>query len=185
VPLTAKEETMSRILTAIFLFALALGSSACAAASMFPVGGASSGSSVATTKGLWNDVPRMDGFTTSQMDLPIYAKLLVRTMLSQNFGDAKATEDWALFSTKKTPEDVKNFYTNARMTAGGWKPIQDSACFSGADQGIAQVGVLCAFQKDAGSKQTGLLIIASPNDQNKETDVFFARVDGNLPAQSN
>lgn len=177
---------MSRILTAIFLIALALGSSACAAASMLPIGGGkSSSNSVPTTKGLWNDVPRMDGFAASQMDLPIYAKLLVRTMLSQDFGDAKATEDWALFSTKKTPEDVKNFYTNARMTAGGWKPIQDAACFSGADQGLAQVGVLCVFQKDTGSKQTGLLIIASPNDQNKETDVFFARVDGNLPQQSN
>ena len=174
---------MKRFLTVTVLIGLALASSACAAMSMFP-GTAGGGNSLPpTTKGLWNDVPRMDGFATSQMDVPIYAKLLVRTLLSQGVVGAGATEDWAIFSSQKTPQDVEGFYTKARMGSSGWQPIQDTACFSGADQGLAQVGTICVFQKQAANKGTGLLIIAAPNDQAKTTDVLFVRVEGNLPTQ--
>ncbi len=133
---------------------------------------------------LWSDVPRMDGLTPSQMDLPLPVKLLMRAVLGNlgrlnKPGENQTTGniDWIVFTTAKTSDDVKNFYTNARMTAQGWQASQNSTCVSGSAQGVAQVGVFCAFRKRAGSQESDLLIVAASDDQTKQTDVFFLRLD--------
>lgn len=129
---------------------------------------------------LWPDVPRMDGLTPSQMDMPLPIKLLMRTVLGnlgrlnpQGEDQTTGNIDWTAFTTAKTSDDVKNFYTNARMTAQGWEASKQSTCLSGGEQGIAEVGVFCVFQKRAGNVETDLLIIAAPDSQAKQTNVFF------------
>lgn len=133
---------------------------------------------------LWPDVPRMDGLTPSQMDLPLPVKLLMRAVLGNlgrlnKPGENQTTGniDWIVFTTAKTSDDVKNFYTNARMTAQGWQASQNSTCVSGSAQGVAQVGVFCAFRKRSGSQESDLLIVAASDDQTKQTDIFFLRLD--------
>jgi len=133
---------------------------------------------------LWPDVPRMDGLTPSQMDLPLPVKLLMRAVLGNlgrlnKPGEDQTTGniDWIVFTTTKTSDDVKNFYTNAQMTAQGWQASQNSTCVSGSEQGITQVGVFCAFQKHSSDQETDLLIVAAPDDQTKQTNVFFLRLE--------
>lgn len=137
-----------------------------------------------TVSQLWSDVPRMDGMTPSDMDMPLPIKLVMRTVIGNlgllnKEGEDRTTGniDWIVFTSAKTPTDVQNFYTNQRMKASGWEVSKESTCVSGSEQGMAQVGVLCGFVKQSGNQETGLLIIAAPDDQTKETDVFFLRLE--------
>ncbi len=163
---------MNRILIATFFIVLGVMSIACGALNIL-----TGGNNMKTVSELWSDVPRMDGLAPSQMEMPLYAKLLMRTMLNQIAGEGKDSGDWIVFTTTKTPDDVKNFYTNARMTANGWEPSDKSTCLSGSEQGIAQVGVFCVFIKHQSGKDVGLMIIAAPDDQTKQTNVLFVRVE--------
>ncbi len=133
---------------------------------------------------LWSDVPKMDGLTPSQMEMPLGVKLVMRTVLGNlghlnKEGEDKTTGniDWIVFTTTKTPDDVRNFYSNARMAAQGWETGKQEQCLSGSEQGMAQIGVLCVYQKRAGTKETGLAIIAVSDEQTKQTDVFFLRLE--------
>jgi hypothetical protein len=102
---------------------------------------------------LWSDVPRMDGLTSSEADMPVFVKLMMRTALNNLYrlnkeGEDKtpAKGDWAVFSTTKSADEVKNFYTNGRMTSfGNWEASKNSTCVDGKDQGFS--GVACVFNK--------------------------------------
>ena len=144
----------------------------------------SGGSNLTVVSQLWSDVPQMDGLAPSQMDMPLPVKLVMRTVLGNlgrlnKEGEDKTTGniDWIAFASAKTPDDVKNFYTSARMTAQGWEASQQSTCLSGSEQGVAQVGVFCVFQKRTGNQETDLLIIAAPDEKTKQTDAFFLRLE--------
>jgi len=143
------------------------------------------GENYQTVSSLWSDVPPMDGFQPSQMDLPLPVKLLMRTVLG-NLGrlnpkgqdQTTGNIDWIVFTTTKSPTDVQNFYTNARMMAKGWDDAgQDSSCVSGDNSSTAQVGVVCAFQKQKENLQ--LAIIVTEDASTKQTDVFFLRLQAN------
>ncbi len=180
---------MKRILVAIFLVALALAASACGVVNTLTGGavnqltGGNSGN-MKTVAALWSDVPKMDGLTPSQMDMPLPIKLVMRTAIGNlgrlnQAGEDQTTGniDWIVFTSGKSATDVQNFYTNARMTASGWEASDKSTCFSGGDAGVAQVGALCVFQKQQGDQQTQLAIIAAQDDQTKQTNVFFLRLE--------
>jgi hypothetical protein len=132
---------------------------------------------------LWSDVPRMDGLTSSEADIPLFVKILMRTALNNLYrlnkeGEDKtpAKGDWAVFSTAKSLDDVKDFYTNDRMTGfGNWEASQKSTCVNGKDQGFS--GVACVFKKVQNNLETGLLIVGVPDEQKKQTNVFFVRVE--------
>ena len=133
---------------------------------------------------LWSDVPRMDGLTPSTNDMPAPMKLIVRTVIGnlgrlnpQGENRTTGNIDWIAFTSSKTPDDVRNFYTNARMTASGWAASAQSTCFTGSEQGVPTIGLLCAFQKHQGSTQTQLAIIAAQDDQTKQTTLFFLRLE--------
>src|SRR4029078_7225253 len=73
---------------------------------------------------LWSDVPKMEGLTSSESDMPLFVKLLMRTALNNLYrlnkeGEDKtpSTGDWAAFTTTQSPQDVQNFYFNDRMTS--------------------------------------------------------------------
>ncbi len=139
------------------------------------------GENYQTVSALWSDVPRMDGLQPSQMDLPLPVKLVMRTILGnlgrlnpQGQDQTTGNIDWIVFTTTQTPQDVQNFYTNARMVASGWDDAgQDSTCVSGNDSS-SQVGVFCAFQKQKDNIQ--LAIIVTQDTTTKQTNVFFLRL---------
>jgi hypothetical protein len=132
---------------------------------------------------LWSDVPRMDGLASSEAEMPIYVKLLMRTALNnlwrlnkENEDRTPSSGDWAVFSTPKLPEDVKNFYTNERMTSfGSWEASKNSTCLDGSKQGFS--GVACVFKKLSNNRGIGLLIVAAQDEQKKQTNIFFVRVE--------
>jgi len=132
---------------------------------------------------LWSDVPRMEGLASSETEMPLFVKLLMRTALNNLYrlnkpGEDKtpATGDWAVFTTPKLPEDVKNFYTNERMTSfGSWEASDKSTCLNGSEHGFS--GVACVFRKVANNHEIGLLIVAAQDQQKKQTNVFFVRVE--------
>lgn len=132
---------------------------------------------------LWSDVPRMEGLASSEAEMPMYVKLLMRTALNNLYRLNKENEDrtpskgdWAVFATTKLPQDVKNFYTNERMTSfGSWEASKNSTCLNGSDHGFS--GVACVFKKIANNRGIGLLIVAAQDEQKKQTNVFFVRVE--------
>jgi len=165
---------MKKFLLAIGCLALVWMATACGAVNAVK-SVAGSDANLRTTTELWSDVPRMDGLATSQMEMPVFVHVLMRTALD-GMGDGKDTGDWIVFSSSKLPEEVKNFYTNERMAAQGWEPSKNSTCLNGTDQGIPGVGVFCVFEKLEPDKRVELLITASQDTQTKETTVFFVRV---------
>ena len=132
---------------------------------------------------LWSDVPKMDGLTSSEADMPMFVKILMRTALN-NLGrlnkegevKTKSTGDWAVFSTAKSPAEVQSFYTNERMTSfGSWEASKKSTCLNGNEHGFN--GVACVFGKVFNKREIGLLIVAAHDDQKKQTNIFFVRVE--------
>ncbi len=134
---------------------------------------------------LWSDVPRMDGLTPSELeDLPLPVKLLMRTVLGnlgrlnpQGEDQTTGNIDWIAFNSTGTPDDVKNFYTPDLMAANGWERSEQSTCVNGSDQGVSQVGVFCVFGKNQNALETYLAIIASQDENTKQTSVFFLRLE--------
>jgi hypothetical protein len=129
---------------------------------------------------LWDDVPRMEGLTASDKDLPLPVKLIIRTVLAQVIGGGGEgnSGDWILFTTDKTSDDVKAFYTNELMAEHGWENSDTSTCLDGSDQGVTQVGAVCVFQKQEGNEYTGLLILSMAAEEAGMTNVIFVRVEG-------
>jgi hypothetical protein len=170
---------VNRILVASLLITVAITSAACSAVLNQVIGGSSNTKPVTE---LWNDVPRMDGMAPSQVDLPPFVKLIMQTVIGNlgRFNPQDTTTgniDWIAFTTSKTPTDVQTYYSGTTMSGAGWETGKDNQCLSGSQQGFAQVGVICGFTKYQGGKQIALGIIAVPDDQTKQTNVFFLRLE--------
>jgi hypothetical protein len=141
---------------------------------------------------LWSDVPRMEGLASSEAEMPIYVKFLMRTALNNlgrlnnaNEDQTHSTGDWAVFTIAKQPDDVRNFYTNERMTNfGKWDASNKSTCLNGSEYKFA--GIACVFKKNANNRAIGLLIVAAEDQEKKQTTIFFVRVetDETTPANS-
>lgn len=166
---------MKQFLLTMVVVAFAMGAAGCGAANTL-TGGDGNFKAVGA---LWSDVPAMDGLGKPlEAELPTSIKLFMQTgvnVMMKGLGEGSPEWDWLSFSTTKTPEDVKNFYTNARMATPPYNWASDaSGCVSG-EQVMAQGGVFCAFTKAQGDKQIGLLIITAQDEKTKETSVFFLR----------
>jgi hypothetical protein len=165
----------------IFFTILALASLACGLLNTVTdtVGNAvTGGTTFISTSQLWSDVPRMDGLDSSNLDMPVFAKLLMQTMMGQFLAEGKGSADWIVFTTTKTADDLQNYYTNTLMSANGWENSDASTCFSGSDQGVDQVGLFCVFTKTENSTDIGLMVIAVPDESNSgKNSVFFIRLE--------
>jgi hypothetical protein len=170
---------MNKIPTAIIFAILAFAVMSCGLFDKLAGGGPD----LQKTDELWSDVPRMDGLSPSEMELPLAIKILMRTVLNNLWRVNKEGEDktpvsgdWIVFTTSSTPADVQSFYTNERMTSfGNWEPSKKSTCLDGKDKGFN--GVLCVFQKTADNKEIQLAIIAMQDDKTKQTNIFYLRLE--------
>jgi hypothetical protein len=168
---------MKRILFLLALVALIVTFNACGAVNQLnPLTG---NDNFKKAGALWNDVPAMDGLGSPiDAELPASIKLFMRTgvnLMMKGMGEGAPEWDWLMFTTTKTSDDIADFYTIARMAAPPYNWANDaSGCMSG-QQVIAQGGVFCAFTKQQGDKQIGLLIITAQDDKTKQTSVFFLR----------
>ncbi len=163
-----------RVKLPIAITLIVLASLACSVTSLLP--GGSSG--LRATNDLWSDVPKMDGLGASDLEVPLVARIMVETMLSGLAGGT-GNGDFAAFTTNKTGADITAFYTNERMAANGWEASDTSTCLNGSEQGYN--GVFCVFIKEGAANQTGLVILASPDENNAVvTNVFFIRVENQV-----
>jgi hypothetical protein len=168
---------MQRELKVLGFFALVLSMLACAVIPTIPAL-PGTGAQPTSLAGLWPDVPAMDGLTLStDIQAPPFIHVLLTLITKQALGNGTDSGDWVDFTTTKTPDDVKAFYTPQLMAANGWEASDKSTCLNGTDQGVPQVGAVCFFIKHSNGKQIGLIILASQPDTTKTTNVFFVRVE--------
>ncbi|HVN54238.1 MAG TPA: hypothetical protein VMT46_07900 [Anaerolineaceae bacterium] len=146
----------------------------------------SGGKNAGTVNDLWPDVPKMDGMTKVEVDLPLTARLAFQAFISASSNN-EGTMDFIAYQTKAKPEDVTSFYTVERMSQAGWNMPDQAGCQTGdsgqvATQISGMGGGLCFFGKDSGDgKSTYLALFFGQDDKTKETQVFFIRVEAKNP----
>jgi hypothetical protein len=128
------------------------------------LGGKSSG----TVTDLWADVPRMDGMTKTDMEMPLAARLALQAMFQGRM-------DFIAFTTDAAPQAVLDFYTKERMGGEGWDSEDGTGCFGDAD--TAEEGTICVFTKTADGKNEVMGVVAAKDAETNKTAIFFARID--------
>ena len=162
---------MNKLKIAALIGVLSLSALSCGLLDRFTgsIGGAS------VTSELWSDVPRMDGAEASELEMPLFVRLLMQTMMSQALAGEEANADWIVFTLSGDPQDIQDFYTAERMSSHGWDASDASPCFSGGEEGVEQVGLICVFDKQTGEQGAGLIIMAAQGEASGETNAFFIR----------
>ena len=127
-----------------------------------------SGRSSGTVTDLWPDVPRMDGMTKADLDMPLAARLALQAV-------SQGKINFVAYTTEATPQVVLDFYTAERMSEQGWSSGDGAGCFGDAE--TAQVGAVCVFNKTTDGKQEVLGIVAGKDEGTGKTAIFFARID--------
>ena len=128
----------------------------------------SGGKPAGTVADLWTDVPKMDGMSKVNMDLPLPAQLAMKAMTQGNF-------DFIAYTTNKSPQDVVNFYTTDRMKTAGWDSQDSGGCAASTDTSSASGGI-CVFSQANGGKNNALMIVIAQDDKSNQTQLFFVRV---------
>ncbi len=138
----------------------------------------SGGKNAGTVNDLWSDVPKMDGMSKVNVDLPLTARLAIQAFVRAS-SQGEGTLDFIAYNTKSTSEEVQSFYTVDRMTQAGWNMSDQTGC-----QGQQEVTTslpnsgICFFGKDNGNgKSSYLVIFIGQDDKTKETQLFFIRVE--------
>ncbi len=106
---------MARNRILVVLAALMLASLACGLANGLIGNTASSG----TVTDLWPDVPRMDGLTKTDLQIPLGVNLGIQAYLKAA-SENQASIDYIAFVSNKNPTAVSAYYTADRMAAAGW-----------------------------------------------------------------
>jgi hypothetical protein len=129
---------------------------------------------------LWPDVPRMDGLTKSDIDLPLTARLAIQGFMKAS-SQGEGAVDFITFTTNSSTQAVTDFYTLEKMQAAGWNLKDLPGCETRPKL------MMCFFGKEIGGGQRTLLVIfASVEENATENQVFFARMDlAIMPAPSN
>lgn len=128
-----------------------------------------SGRSAGTVDELWSDVPRMDGMSKADLDMPLAARLALQAI-------SQGRMNFIAFTTDATPQAVLDFYTAERMAAQGWQSGEQGGCFGSSDSSQEDVTV-CIFTKQADGRNELLGIVAGHDPETNKTAVFFGRID--------
>ena len=170
---------------AVLLCALMIVTGGCNAISSL-IGGGGSGGTRATA--MWADVPAVDGATQVNADIPLPMRLGIKAFVtaaansdsssSGSKNNAKLDNfDFIAYTTTKSPDEVKAFYTNELMQAQGWNTKDQPGC-SGSTGSQSIGGAFCLFGHEDGAKKSVLIIVAVSDEKTKETQLWYARFDG-------
>ncbi len=136
-----------------------------------------------TVTQLWTDVPKMDSLKQENIGLSLPAKLAFGAVIRAS-SNGKGTVNFIAFTTKQSPQDVVDFYTNDKMTGTGWDKSDQTGCggFNGDTPGSSSMGIssgdVCGFSKDLGNNKQALLgIFIATDPTTKLTQVFFMRLE--------
>ena len=121
-----------------------------------------------TVSALWPDVPPLAGATKTDMEIPLGARLLIRTMFQGKL-------NFISFRTDKSAQEVKDFYSEERMKAAGWS-VDKKGC-TGDTEDSKNHGAVCLYEKKEGGKDEGLAIIVAQDEKLPDTNIFYARID--------
>jgi hypothetical protein len=132
--------------------------------------------SAGTVSELWPDVPPLEGATKADLEMPLAFQLMIKTM-------TQGGVNYIAFTTSKTPDEIKDYYTADLMQSNGWKVVDMAGNETGQQSCVgdqsdsASAGAVCLFSKEEGQNQTLLAIVIAQNEQNQQTDVFYTRID--------
>jgi hypothetical protein len=126
------------------------------------------GRSAGTVTDLWDDVPRMEGMTKAELEMPLAARLALQAV-------TQGKMNFISFTTDATPQAVLDFYTVERMGEQGWSNDNSTGCFGDAED--AQAGAICVYTKNTDGKDEVLAVVAAKDEGTGKTAIFFARID--------
>jgi hypothetical protein len=135
----------------------------------------SGGEKGGTVSTLWPDVPPFAGATKADLQIPLGPRLILRAA-------TKGKVNFIAFTTSKSAQEVKDFYSADRMKAVGWSR-HDQGCIGDTEDKKNQ-GAVCLFQRKDGDKDEVLAIIVAENEKTKQTDIFYARIETSQPTPS-
>lgn len=158
----------------IVIGVLVLSSLACSLSGLLS---SATGSGGGTVSDLWPDVPKMDGMTVLQQDVPVEVRLMVQTFFAAASGN-QGSVDFIGYSTDKSPADVVAYYSADRMKSAGWDSTEQTGCIADTTSSTPTAqGGICLFGKTAKDNTGTLLaIVPSVDTTTKKTDIFFARI---------
>jgi hypothetical protein len=133
------------------------------------------GEKAGTVSNLWPDVPPFAGATKADLAIPLGARLMLRAAMQGKI-------NFIAFTTPKSAQEVKDFYSADLMKSAGWTPNQ-KGCFGDTEDQKNQ-GAVCLFQRQDGEKKEGLAIIVAEDEKTKYTNIFYARIDLTEPSPS-
>ena len=163
--------TVKRKSTAIFALLLLLG----AGVSCRMVESLTGGEKAGTVSSLWPDVPAFAGATKADLAIPLGARLALRAAMQGKI-------NFIAFTTSRSAQDVKDFYSANLMKSAGWTPNEKGCIGDTEDQ--KNQGAVCFFQRQDGEKKEGLAIIVAEDEKTKQTNIFYARIDLTEPSPS-
>jgi hypothetical protein len=161
-----------KILLVVMLALSALALGACSAIGGLTGGGGNTAAGGSAT--LWADVPRMDGLNPSSGQMPFMAEMFMQMMVAQA-ANGTGSGDVVVFDTSNSFADIQAYYTAERMAGAGWNSGDQATCFTGEEQGVADVGLFCAFARTEGADEVVLVLVAVPGENNQNS-VFFVRL---------
>ena len=144
-------------------------------------GGGALGSLLNNTSGagnvttLWPDVPPLEGATKANLEMPLAFRLMIQAAF-------KGGLDYIAYTTTQTPAAVESFYSVERMQTDGWQAVdlegkQASQQNCVSDQsGASSTGAVCLFGKKENGNDIILAIVVAEDEQTKQADVFYARI---------
>ena len=136
------------------------------------IGSLLGGRSAGTVTDLWADVPRMDGMTKADLEMPLAARLAMQAV-------TQGRMNFIAYTTDATPQAVLDYYTTERMAEQGWDAQDGMGCFGDSE---SQEGTVCIFSKTAEGKNEVLGIVAGVDTATNKTAIFFARIDATAQA---
>ncbi len=109
-------------------------------------------SKAGTVSELWPDVPPLAGAQKTDLEIPLGPRLALRAMMNGKI-------NFIAFTTDKSVDDVRAFYSNDRMKSAGWTP-NDKGCIGDTENDKNQ-GAVCLYERKDNNKDEGLAIIVA------------------------
>ena len=139
------------------------------------IGGIVNGGNAGKVAELWADVPKIDGLSKADLELPLPAKLAIQGFIKTS-SKGEGSLDFISFNSNKSVAELTDFYSTGAMGEYGWNLKDQPGCTSGDPSNSA--GAVCFFGKENEDNSGSFLVIfAGEDSKTQQTTVFFMRAD--------